>query len=70
MVGEERDICGSYLGSGVPAQDIAKYIDLYLAGKLPVNKLLGNTFTLDQINEGFDHLDSGSSLRDCIVLDD
>ena len=41
MVGEERDIRGSYLGSGVPAQDIAKYTD---------------------------HLASGSSLRDCIVL--
>jgi len=70
MVGEERDIRGSYLGSGVPAQDIAKYIDLYLAGKLPVDKMLGQTFTLVQINEGFDHLASGSSLRDCIVLDD
>lgn len=69
MVGEERDIRGSYLGSGVPAIDIAKYIDLYLAGRLPVNKLLGQAFTLDQINQGFDHLASGSSLRDCIILD-
>lgn len=70
MVGEERDIRGSYLGSGVPAVDITKYIDLYLAGKLPVDKLLGEAFTLDQINQGFDHLASGSGLRDCIVLDD
>lgn len=69
MVGEERDIRGSYLGSGVPSIDIAKYMDLYLAGKLPVNKLLGQAFTLDQINEGFDYLASGSSLRDCIILD-
>ncbi len=68
LVGEERDIRGSYLGSGVPALDINRYIDLYRAGRLPVDKLLGQTFSLDQINEGFDHLASGSSLRDAIVF--
>lgn len=68
IVGEEREIQGSYLGSGAPAVDIARYIDLYKAGKLPVDKLLGKTFSLDQINEGFDHLASGSSLRDAIVM--
>lgn len=68
LVGEEREIRGSYLGSGVPALDINRYIDLYQAGRLPVDKLLGQTFSLDQINEGFDHLASGGSLRDAIVF--
>ena len=31
--------------------------------------LLGEAFTLDRINEGFDHLASGSGLRDCVVFD-
>lgn len=70
MVGEEREIRGSYLGSGVPAVDITRYIHLYRAGRLPVDKLLGEIFTLDQINEGFDHLASGSGLRDSVVFDD
>lgn len=69
MVGEEREIRGSYLGSGVPAVDITRYIHLYKAGRLPVDKLLGQVFTLDQINEGFDHLASGSGLRDSVVFD-
>lgn len=68
MVGEEREIRGSYLGSGAPAVDITRYIDLYQTGRLPVDKLLGKTFTLDQINEGFDHLASGAGLRDAIVF--
>jgi alcohol dehydrogenase len=68
MVGEEREIRGSYLGSGVPAIDIGRYIDLYKAGRLPVDKMLGRSFTLEQINEGFDHLASGSSLRDAVVF--
>lgn len=70
MVGEEREIRGSYLGSGVPAVDINRYIDLYRAGRLPVDKLLGESFALDQVNEGFDHLASGSSLRDAVILED
>lgn len=69
LVGEEREILGSYLGSGVPAIDIGRYVDLYRAGKLPVDKLLGEAFTLDRINEGFDHLATGSGLRDCVVFD-
>jgi alcohol dehydrogenase len=69
MVGEEREIRGSYLGSGVPAVDINRDIDLYRAGRLPVNKLLGQSFTLDQVNEGFDHLASGSSLRDAVIFE-
>lgn len=68
MVGEEREIRGSYLGSGVPAIDITRYIDLYKAGRLPIDQLLGKSFSLDQVNEGFDHLASGSSLRDAIVF--
>ncbi|NYT38008.1 alcohol dehydrogenase [Allopusillimonas soli] len=70
MVGEEREIKGSYLGSGQPTVDITRYIDLYKAGRLPVNRLMGQTFMLDQVNEGFDHLASGNGLRDAIVLAD
>ncbi|AWB32992.1 zinc-dependent alcohol dehydrogenase family protein [Orrella marina] len=68
LVGEEREIRGSYLGSGVPAIDINRYIELYKEGRLPVDRMMGQSFTLDQINEGFDHLASGSSLRDAIVF--
>ncbi|MDO5666681.1 MAG: zinc-dependent alcohol dehydrogenase family protein [Alcaligenaceae bacterium] len=69
LVGEERTIQGSYLGSGVPMRDIERYIDLYLNGKLPVDLMMGKTFNLDSVNEAFDHLASGSSLRDAIIFD-
>lgn len=69
MVGEEREVRGSYLGSGVPALNIRRYIDLYKSGRLPVDRMLGKTFTLDTINEGFDNLASGSGLRDSVVFE-
>jgi len=68
LVGEERTVKGSYVGSCIPERDVARYVDLYLAGKLPVNKLMGKRLTLDQINEGFDRLDSGEAMRDLIVF--
>ncbi|MDB5841530.1 MAG: alcohol dehydrogenase [Herminiimonas sp.] len=68
LVAEERTVKGSYIGSCVPGRDIPRYIGLYLGGKLPVNKLMGQRMPLAEINRGFDRLDSGESLRDLIVF--
>lgn len=70
LVAEERCLRGSYLGSGVPARDIPRYIALYLQGRLPVDKLMGEVFTLDTLNQGFDRLASGSGLRDVVLMAD
>jgi alcohol dehydrogenase len=40
LVGEERTIKGSYIGTCVPTRDIPRYIELYQRGHLPVNKLM------------------------------
>lgn len=68
LVAEERTVKGSYIGSCVPGRDVPRYIDLYLAGRLPVNKLLGERLTLADINRGFDRLDAGESMRDLVVF--
>ena len=68
LVAEERTVKGSYIGSCVPARDVPRYIALYLAGKLPINKLLGERLKLDDINRGFDKLDAGESMRDLVVF--
>ncbi|SQH33100.1 alcohol dehydrogenase class III [Pseudomonas mucidolens] len=68
LTAEERTVKGSYVGSCIPARDIPRYIALYRAGKLPINKLIGERFKLEDINVGFDRLASGNSLRDLIVF--
>lgn len=68
LVAEERTVKGSYIGSCVPARDVPRYIGLYLAGRLPVNKLLGERLSLADINRGFDRLDAGESMRDLVVF--
>jgi alcohol dehydrogenase len=47
---------------------VPRYIGLYLAGKLPINKLMGERLKLDDINRGFDKLDAGESMRDLVVF--
>lgn len=66
LVGEERTLKGSYLGSCIPARDIPAYIALYESGRLPVNKLLSETIMLEQVNEGFERLASGNTIRQII----
>ncbi|RXT51237.1 alcohol dehydrogenase [Bosea sp. Tri-44] len=66
LVGEERTIHGSYMGSCVPPRDIPHYISLFQRGKLPVDKLLSSTGPLDDINAAFDLLNQGKVVRHVI----
>jgi alcohol dehydrogenase len=68
LVAEERTLRGSYLGSSIPAVDIPRYVDLYLSGLLPVDRLLTHRIGLDEVNEGFDRLASGEAVRQAIVF--
>jgi alcohol dehydrogenase len=69
LVGEERTIKGSYLGSCVPVRDIPAYIDLYRAGKLPVDRLMSDRIKLDDINAAFDRLADGATVRQVVMFD-
>ena len=68
LVVDERTLKGSYLGSSVPARDIPHYIELYQAGRLPIDKLVTHRIGLDEINLGFDRLANGAALRQVIVF--
>ncbi|MBL4919202.1 zinc-dependent alcohol dehydrogenase family protein [Szabonella alba] len=67
LVGEERTIKGSYMGSCVPSRDIPRFIALYQAGRLPVDRLLSSTGPLDDINAAFDQLHHGEVIRHVIL---
>jgi alcohol dehydrogenase len=67
LVGEERTIKGSYIGSCVPLRDIPHFIDLYRRGRLPVDRLLSDRLPLGAINEGFDRLAKGETVRQILT---
>ncbi|NQV98423.1 MAG: zinc-binding dehydrogenase [Rhodospirillales bacterium] len=66
MVAEERTIKGSYMGSCIPSRDIPRYISMYQRGLLPVDKLISAHIALDDINQAFDTLDAGDTIRQVI----
>lgn len=68
LIGEERTVKGSYLGSCVPTRDIPRFIALYRAGKLPVDRLLSERITLDEIHPALDRLARGESVRQVIRM--
>lgn len=68
LVGEERTLKGSYIGTCVPSRDIPRYLALYRQGHLPVDRLLSGRLSLDQINEGFDRLREGRAVRQVVVF--
>jgi Zn-dependent alcohol dehydrogenase len=68
LVAEERTLKGSYLGSCVPKRDIPRFIEMYKAGRLPVDRLLTHTLALDELNEGFDRLAAGQGVRQAVIF--
>ncbi len=68
LTAEERTLKGSYLGSCIPARDIPRFIAMYRDGILPVDRLLSHRLGPDELNEGFDRLDSGEAIRQVVVF--
>src|SRR6201993_4104657 len=68
LVAEERTLKGSYIGSCVRAGDIPRDKSVYQQGKLPISKLLSETVGLEELNEAFDRLADGKSIRQVMVL--
>jgi alcohol dehydrogenase len=67
LVAEGKTLMGSYMGSSIPARDIPRYIALWRAGRLPVEKLLTSVSPLEEINELMDKLAQGKAVRQVIV---
>ena len=69
LVGQEKSLKGSYLGSCIPSRDIPSYIELYKTGRLDVEKLISHRIKLEDINDGFERLAQGDALRQIILFD-
>ncbi|MAM62317.1 Zn-dependent alcohol dehydrogenase [Maritimibacter sp. UBA3975] len=63
-----QGIIGTMMGNTVIRRDIPWMVDLYEQGRLKLDELISNRFTLDQINEAIESTKSGSAKRNVIVL--
>ncbi len=62
-------ILGSKMGSGRLAIDIPNLVDLYAQGRLKLDELVSDTYSLDDINEAIASTKAGSARRNVIVFE-
>ncbi len=62
-----KTVKGSLFGDCNPTTDIPRILGLYQAGDLKLDEIITQTYTLDQVNEGYDDLLAGKNVRGVIV---
>ncbi len=66
LVRDEKIVTGCLYGSCRPRQDMPKILDLYAAGRLPLDRLITRTYALSEINEAFADMRAGILARGVI----
>ncbi len=66
----EKQLVGSIFGSANLRYDIPHLLRLYEQGQLDLDTMVTQTYTLDQVNEGYDDMLEGRNIRGVIRFDD
>lgn len=67
LVADGKTLMGSYMGSCVPSRDIPRFVKLWRAGRLPVEKLLSSVSPISEINSLMDKLREGTAVRQIVL---
>ncbi|MDQ2756199.1 MAG: NDMA-dependent alcohol dehydrogenase [Actinomycetota bacterium] len=62
-----KSIKGSLFGDCNPTVDIPRILSLYQSGDLKLDEIITRTYTLDQVQEGYDDLLAGKNVRGVVV---
>jgi Zn-dependent alcohol dehydrogenase len=60
IVQRQKRVVGSLYGSSNPLVDLPRLFGLYLAGRLPLDELLGDDYPLEGVNEAYAALAQGA----------
>lgn len=63
----EKQVVGSLFGSANPRADIPRLAELYRKGQLDLDGMITRTYTLDQINEGYQDMRDGKNIRGVVL---
>ncbi len=62
-----REWKGSAFGGARGRTDVPKIVDWYMEGKINIDDLITHTLPLERINEGFDLMKAGESIRSVVL---
>ena len=61
-----KTLTGAVQGDIIAPIEIPRYVDLFMAGKLPIDKLITRSYKLKEINEAFEAMEKGKVIRSVI----
>ena len=68
MIRSQKTLVGSYYGSASPHETFRKLVDYYLKGRIDLDSMITRTYSLEQVNEGFDAIAQGEDGVGVIVF--
>ncbi|MEU8104712.1 S-(hydroxymethyl)mycothiol dehydrogenase, partial [Nonomuraea muscovyensis] len=66
--GRGGSLKSSWYGDCLPSRDFPMLVDLFLQGRLPLDRFVTETIRLDQVEEAFAKMHQGDVLRSVVVL--
>jgi len=63
----QKTLKGSLFGASNPMHDIKNILSLYKAGQYKLDELVTKTYSLDDINQGYEDMEAGVNLRGVIL---
>lgn len=66
---QEKQLVGSIFGSANPRRDIPRLLKMYQDGQLMLDELVTQTYSLDDINVGYDAMRNGDNIRGMVMYD-
>ena len=68
MFGRGGSLKSSWYGDSLPSRDFPMYIDLYLQGRLDLDRFVSETIQLDGVEDAFHKMERGEVLRSVVVF--
>ena len=65
----QKELVGSIFGSANPRRDIPRLLRMYQEGRLKLDELITTTYTLDDINVGYQAMRDGENIRGMVMYD-
>ena len=64
-----RNWRGTAFGGAKGRTDVPKIVDWYMNGKIQIDPMITHVMKLDKINDAFDLMHAGESIRSVVVYD-
>ena len=68
VFGRGGSLKSSWYGDCLPTRDFPMYIDLYLQGRLDLDRFVSETISLDNVEEAFHKMERGEVLRSVVLF--